>query len=159
MLIGNRQDYHYHYWVVILFICFRIVNYAKCNSRYFQLKSGYHDYLMKSLKATIHLICHFVGNDRRLCCMGTIADPPNDRGWWRWTILHKILHNNMSGICGVRATVGDSVRMADRVADWRRWGVWWPLLSLRKKCSQNSSTLERFWKMLPLWRVELFFPK
>ena len=33
-----------------------------------------------SFKATVHLICHSVGNDCRLCCMGTIADPPNDRG-------------------------------------------------------------------------------
>ncbi len=30
-------------------------------------------------------------------------------------------------------------------------------MSLRKKWSQNSSFLEPFWKMVPLWRAELFF--
>ena len=36
----------------------------------------------------------------------------------------------MSGICAVRARVGDHVRMADRVADCPRCGLWWPVIPL-----------------------------
>ena len=96
-------------------------------------------WLSCSLKATIHLICHSVGNDRWLCCILLIVG--DDLGWWRWTILHK-------GVCDVRPTVGDPVRMADRVADrvadWCRWGVWWPLNTMGIESFLSTCSSKKF---------------
>ena len=84
------------------------------------------------------VVCHL-----RLWCKGQDRQSYliNGRGWGRWTILNKILRNNISGICAVRPRVIDHVRMPD----CPRHGVWWPFKSYWRKIW--PCTFCRIWAM------------
>ncbi len=108
-------------------------------SLYFQDTKGHHTphlgQCLGLLSAT--LVCglrdritdklKMIENTKEWWCWKQVSLGAKDREWGRWTILHKILHNNMSGICAVWTWVWDHVNVADRVANCPRFCVWWPL--------------------------------